>query len=171
MPRKPSTEAPSSPKKKVSKAISKPKKALQHPKYEEMILKAIAHFHERGGSSVSAITKFIEGNYEVSKEHLKTQIRLGLKRAIEKNLLQKVKASYKISDGAKGKINKDLKGKKEKKKVKDLKPIKSKISKVVPKIATPSKKKVDSAVSTESRRSKRVENVAPPKKEKKNCWG
>jgi len=131
--------------KKVSKALVKPKKSL-HPKYEDMILKAISHFHTRGGSSVSAISKYIISNYDVPKEHLKTQLRLGLKRAIEKNLLQKIKASYKISDGAKVKLNKDLKLKDKKDNNDKKENVKSKISKV-PK-PTPAKKKIASGVAT-----------------------
>jgi len=161
MPRKPSSEAPSSPKKKVPKALVKPKKSL-HPKYEDMIIKAISHFHTRGGSSVSAITKYILSNYEVPKEHLKTQLRLGLKRAIEKNLLQKIKASYKISDGAKGKMNKDTKLKEKKENNdKDKEIVKSKISKVPKSI--PSKKKMPAGAAPVKKPGRKADPSTPKK--------
>jgi hypothetical protein len=45
-----------SPKKKVA---AKPKKPAAHPKYSEMVGKAIAALKERGGSSRQAILKYI----------------------------------------------------------------------------------------------------------------
>jgi histone H1/5 len=48
-----------SPKKKVA---AKPKKPAAHPKYSEMVGKAIAALKERGGSSRQAILKYIMAN-------------------------------------------------------------------------------------------------------------
>ena len=49
--------ADTSPKKKVA---AKPKKPAAHPKYSEMVGKAIAALKERGGSSRQAILKYIK---------------------------------------------------------------------------------------------------------------
>ena len=51
--------ADTSPKKKVA---AKPKKPAAHPKYSEMVGKAIAALKERGGSSRQAILKYIMAN-------------------------------------------------------------------------------------------------------------
>ncbi|XP_063419368.1 histone H1-delta-like [Mytilus trossulus] len=71
-----------SPKKK---AAAKPKKPSAHPKYSEMIGKAIAALKERGGSSRQAILKYIMANFNVGKDaksvnaHLKLALRAGVK--------------------------------------------------------------------------------------------
>ena len=51
-----------SPKKK---AAAKPKKVATHPKYSEMVGKAISALKERGGSSRQAILKYILANFSV----------------------------------------------------------------------------------------------------------
>jgi histone H1/5 len=55
----------SSPKKKVA---AKPKKPAAHPKYSEMVGKAIAALKERGGYSRQAILKYIMANFNVGKD-------------------------------------------------------------------------------------------------------
>jgi histone H1/5 len=57
--------AHTSPKKKVA---AKPKKPAAHPKYSEMVGKAIAALKERGGSSRQAILKYIMANFNVGKD-------------------------------------------------------------------------------------------------------
>ena len=57
--------ADTSPKKKVA---AKPKKPAAHPKYSEMVGKAIAALKERGGSSRQAILKYIMANFNVGKD-------------------------------------------------------------------------------------------------------
>jgi hypothetical protein len=47
------------------KVAAKPKKPAAHPKYSEMVGKAIAALKERGGSSRQAILKYIMANFNV----------------------------------------------------------------------------------------------------------
>ena len=74
--------ADASPKTKVA---AKPKKPAAHPKYSEMVGKAIAALKERGGSSRQAILKYIMANFNVGKDaktvnvHLKLSLRAGVK--------------------------------------------------------------------------------------------
>ena len=74
--------ADTSPKKKVA---AKPKKPAAHPKYSEMVGKAIAALKERGGSSRQAILKYIMANFNVGKDaqtvnvHLKLSLRACVK--------------------------------------------------------------------------------------------
>jgi hypothetical protein len=56
-----------SPKKKVA---AKPKKPAAHPKYSEMVDKAISALKERGGSSRQAILKYI------SRRHLQKYLQI-----------------------------------------------------------------------------------------------
>jgi histone H1/5 len=71
-----------SPKKKTA---AKPKKPMAHPKYSEMVGKAISALKERGGSSRQAILKYIMANFNVGKDaksvnaHLKLSLRAGVK--------------------------------------------------------------------------------------------
>ena len=67
------------------KKTSKPKKPATHPKYSEMIAKAVGALKERGGSSRAAILKYIIKNYNVGSNttvlnsHLKMALRAGVK--------------------------------------------------------------------------------------------
>ena len=73
--------ADTSPKKKVA---TKPKKPAAHPKYSEMVGKAIAALKERGGSSRQTILMYIMANFNVGKDaktvnvHLKLSLRAGV---------------------------------------------------------------------------------------------
>jgi histone H1/5 len=64
---------------------------MAHPKYSEMVGKAISALKERGGSSRQAILKYIMANFNVGKDaksvnaHLKLSLRAGVKN---KNLRQ-----------------------------------------------------------------------------------
>ncbi|CAC5375210.1 H1_5 [Mytilus coruscus] len=77
--------APAPAKSPKKKAAAKPKKPSAHPKYNEMIGKAIAALKERGGSSRQAILKYIMANFNVGKDaksvnaHLKLALRAGVK--------------------------------------------------------------------------------------------
>ncbi|CAC5367013.1 H1_5 [Mytilus coruscus] len=77
--------APAPAKSPKKKAAAKPKKPSTHPKYSEMIGKAIAALKERGGSSRQAILKYIMANFNVGKDaksvnaHLKLALRAGVK--------------------------------------------------------------------------------------------
>ena len=67
------------------KAAAKPKKPATHPKYSEMVSKAITALKERGGSSRQAILKYIMANFNVGADakvvnsHLKISLRNGVK--------------------------------------------------------------------------------------------
>ena len=88
MPRLPSTKKT---KKKTSPAA--------HPKYDVMIIRAITALRDRTGSSSQALAKYIIANFDVPEEEMfKRQLKLGLRRALEKNIIEKVKASYKLTD-------------------------------------------------------------------------
>ena len=99
--------ADTSPKKKVA---AKPKKPAAHPKYSEMVGKAIAALKERGGSSTQAILKYIMANFNVGKDaktvnvHLKLSLRAGVKN---KSLTQSkgtgASGSFKIGEVVKPK--------------------------------------------------------------------
>ena len=73
------------------KTVAKPKKPSDHPKYSEMVGKAISALKERGGSSRQAILKYIMANFNVGKDakpvnaRLKLALRSGVKN---KNLKQ-----------------------------------------------------------------------------------
>ena len=73
------------------KTAAKPKKPSDHPKYSEMVGKAISALKERGGSSRQAILKYIVANFNVGKDakpvnaRLKLALRAGVKN---KNLKQ-----------------------------------------------------------------------------------
>jgi len=110
MPRKPKTT--SSP--RLSK--SKPKsKSPDHPKYADMIIEAINHFHDRTGSSAPAIYKFIVAKFKLPDEaKAKTQLKLALKRLMDQDALLKVKASYKLADLTKDSMKKKEQEKKKK---------------------------------------------------------
>lgn len=68
-----------------AKKVIKPKKPVAHPKYIEMIAKAVDSLKERGGSSRQAILKYIVKNFTVSaneatvNSHLKMALRAGVK--------------------------------------------------------------------------------------------
>ena len=77
--------APAPAKSPSKKKAAKPKKPSSHPKYSEMISKAITALKERGGSSRQAILKYIMANFNVGKDakivnsHLKLALRAGVK--------------------------------------------------------------------------------------------
>ena len=72
--------ADTSPKKKVA---AKPKKPAAHPKYSEMVGKAIAALKERGRQ---AILKYIMANFNVGKDAKTVNVHLKLSpRAVVKN--------------------------------------------------------------------------------------
>ncbi|CAC5402724.1 H1_5 [Mytilus coruscus] len=93
-----------SPKKK---AAAKPKKVATHPKYSEMVGKAISALKERGGSSRQAILKYIIANFNVGSDAktVNTQ-KLALKSGVKSNSLKQSKGtgasgSFKIGEVAK----------------------------------------------------------------------
>ena len=99
--------ADTSPKKKVA---AKPKKPAAHPKYSEMVGKAIAALKERGGSSRQAILKYIMANFNVGKDaktvnvHLKLSLRSGVKnKSLKQSKGTGASGSFKIGEVVKPK--------------------------------------------------------------------
>ena len=94
-----------SPKKK---APAKPKKPAAHPKYSEMVGKAIAALKERGGSSRQAILKYILANFNVGNDaktvnnHLKLALKAGVKnKSLKQSKGTGASGSFKIGEVAK----------------------------------------------------------------------
>ena len=99
--------ADTSPKKKVA---AKPKKPAAHPKYSEMVGKAIAALKERGGSSRQAILKYIMANFNVGKDaktvnvHLKLSLRVGVKnKSLKQSKGTGASGTFKIGEAVKPK--------------------------------------------------------------------
>merc|ERR1712216_608689 len=80
------------------KTAAKP--APSHPPYVEMIKAAISSLKERTGSSVQAITKYVEANYKLP-DNPKKVLSNQLKKLAAEGKLVKVKASYKLGDALK----------------------------------------------------------------------
>jgi len=94
-----------SPKKK---APAKPKKPAAHPKYSEMVGKAITALKERGGSSRQAILKYILANFNVGNDaktvnnHLKLALKAGVKnKGLKQSKGTGASGSFKIGEVAK----------------------------------------------------------------------
>ena len=79
-----------------AKKASKPKKPAAHPKYSEMIAKAVADLKERGGSSRQAILKYIMKNFNVGKEEkaVNSRLKLALRSGVKKGGLKQSKGEF-----------------------------------------------------------------------------
>ncbi|KYQ96892.1 H1, hypothetical protein [Tieghemostelium lacteum] len=88
------------------KTASKPKKSTNHPPYFNMIGSAIVHYGERFGSSVIAIQKFMESNYDLDIETYKIHFKTQIKRLVAEGKLEKIKQSYKLSQKGRNEIKK-----------------------------------------------------------------
>merc|ERR1712037_958606 len=80
----------------MGKTITMP--AEKKVTYDALILQAVAALKERGGSSVPAITKWVKAN---KKDANDTLIRVAVKRLSKGGKLDRVKASFKLSEAAK----------------------------------------------------------------------
>lgn len=77
-----------------------------HPPFHDLVVEAIAGLHERDGSSVSAIRKFVEQKYgDKLKGSWEKLLSNATKKAVESGALVKQKASYKLGDDLKRKHN------------------------------------------------------------------
>ena len=74
------------------KRKSAPKKAADHPKYNDMICAAITALKDRSGSSRQAIVKYIAANYKVS-DNSSQHVKLALKRLVASGALNQVKGT------------------------------------------------------------------------------
>ena len=144
--------ADTSPKKKVA---AKPKKPAAHPKYSEMVGKAIAALKERGGSSRQAILKYIMANFNVGKDaktvnvHLKLSLRAGVKnKSLKQSKGTGASGSFKIGEVVKPKKKNAVKPKKA----------------VKPKAANP--KKVKTPKKTAAKKPAAEKKAAKPKAKK-----
>jgi len=79
-----------SPKKPAAKKAA-PKPA-EHPKYQDMVLAALAALKDRTGSSRQAIEKYIKANYKVG-DNCGTHLKLALKRMSDKGSILHVKGT------------------------------------------------------------------------------
>ncbi|CAC5361497.1 H1_5 [Mytilus coruscus] len=114
--------APAPAKSPKKKAAAKPKKPSAHPKYSEMIGKAIAALKERGGSSRQAILKYIMANFNVGKDakSVNAHLKLALRAGVKNNSLKQSKGtgasgSFRIGEAKQAK-KEASKGKESKKK-------------------------------------------------------
>ena len=144
--------ADTSPKKKVA---AKPKKPAAHPKYSDMVGKAIAALKERGGSSRQAILKYIMANFNVGKDaktvnvHLKLSLRAGVKnKSLKQSKGTGASGSFKIGEVVKPKKKPAVKPKKA----------------VKPKAANP--KKVKTPKKTAAKKPAAEKKAAKPKAKK-----
>ncbi|XP_057784233.1 histone H1 [Salvia miltiorrhiza] len=96
--------------KKAAKAAPKEKKAkteksaktASHPPYFEMIKEALSALNEKSGSSPYAIAKYMEEKHKsVLPANFRKILGLQLKNSAAKGKLNKIKASYKLSDAGK----------------------------------------------------------------------
>lgn len=132
-----------------AKRVAKPRKPATHPKYAEMIKKALESDKSRGGASRQSIQKYVKTNYKLA-DNADTQIKLALKRMVASNVVKHVKGigssgSFKLAkkdDHPPKKVTKPKAVAKPKKAVKSPAKAKSKKpTKVVKKkVATPAKK-------------------------------
>ena len=108
----PPKAVPKSPKKKATSGAAKNKKPADHPKYSEMIQKALTSLKERGGSSRQAVLKYIVKNFNVGNdEHVVNQhLKMALRAGIKNESLKQSKGS-----GASGSFRLGAEAKKEKK--------------------------------------------------------
>ena len=97
------SDAPSP--KKAPKKKTVTKKPAEHPKYSEMIVKAITELKERNGSSRQAIVKYIKANFKVG-EKAENMTKLALKKGVASGILKQVKGtgasgSFKLGEKSK----------------------------------------------------------------------
>ena len=125
-----------SPKKKTA---TKPKPAV-HPKYVEMVAKAVTALKERGGSSRQAILKYILANFNVGTDAkvVNTHLKIALRNGVKNKSLKQSKGTGASGSFKVGEVPKPAKKKPVKKAVKP-KAAKPKAAK--PKKATTPKKK------------------------------
>ena len=98
-----------SPKKVAPAQKKKPavKKPAVHPKFIEMIMKAITELKERNGSSKQAIEKYIKDNFKVG-DNARVYIKQSLVKGVQAGVLKQVKGqgasgSFKLGEKAKAK--------------------------------------------------------------------
>ena len=103
--------------KKTTKA---PKKPAEHPKYAEMIVKAITALKERGGSSRQAILKYIVANFKITADSavVNSHLKMALRRGVQNKSLKQSKGTGASGSFKVGELPKPAKKKPAKKAVK-----------------------------------------------------
>lgn len=105
-------------KKQTPTKVRKPSSShvLEHPKYSEMIARAISHLKERGGSSRQAILKFIMNKYNVGKEvnMVNARVKVALKAGVKLGNLKQSRGtgasgSFRLADKRKTAASSDKK--------------------------------------------------------------
>ena len=77
-----------------------------HPSFHDLVVEAIAGLHERDGSSVTAIRKFVDQKYgDKLKGNWVKLLSNATKKAVDSGDLVRQKASYKLGDELKHKHN------------------------------------------------------------------
>ena len=101
-------DAAPAPAKSPKKKAAKPKKPATHPKYSEMVKKAITSLKERGGSSRQAILKYIMTNFNVGKDQkaVNSRLKVALKNGVKSKALKQAKGtgasgSFRIGESTK----------------------------------------------------------------------
>jgi len=152
-----------------TKKAAKPKAPAAHPKYNEMISKAIDALGDRKGSSRQAILKYISGNFKVG-DSANVHLKLALKRMVKAGELKHVKGS-----GASGSFKLAEKPKAAKKPAKKAAPKKKPAAKKTPKKAAkkpaakkaakkPAAKKAKKPAKPAAKKAKPAAKKAAPKK-------
>mmetsp|Transcript_12578 Transcript_12578/g.33475 ORF Transcript_12578/g.33475 Transcript_12578/m.33475 type:complete len:99 (+) Transcript_12578:190-486(+) len=77
-----------------------PKAPANHPSYGDMIKAAISTLKERSGTSLPALKKYIEGNFNVP-DNYNVVLKRVLKSMVSSGKLVKVKASFKLGEALK----------------------------------------------------------------------
>ncbi|KAK6047966.1 linker histone H1 and H5 family protein [Cooperia oncophora] len=134
--------------------IARPK---LHPPYSEMVHKAIAELKDRSGSSKAAILRYLVQNYQLGDNvnKINTNIRLALKKGVEKGELKQVTGT-----GATGSFKL---GEKKAAAPKVKKPV----AKRADKEAAPAAVKKEKAAAPKKKVEKKVEKAEKAPKEKK----
>jgi histone H1/5 len=66
--------------------------------YQRLVSEAVEALKETQGSSMQAISKYVSTQHpNIPGDKLRIQLRLAVKRMVEKELLRKIKASYKLT--------------------------------------------------------------------------
>lgn len=103
----PATASSTTPK-KVTKKTTKVAKPADHPKYSDMVAKAITDLKDRKGSSSQAIKKYIVSHFKLEEKIVGKHVRLALQRGISSGQLNQVKGtgangSFKLMEATKPK--------------------------------------------------------------------
>jgi len=164
-----STPIPSPTKKKAatprkSKTTDGTPKRKSKPTYEKMIFRALKHYGESTESSYIAICKFVANNYPVPDGYQR-YIKVALKRAVEKGILLKIRASYRISAKGKAKTARKSRSKSTSSRSASTSPRK-KSSKSSKSDKSPKKRKASSASSPSPKKKERKSTSASPSPKK-----